>query len=84
MNSTARALLIWTLGIGASVGLLVLLAKLGSTSSTPKNVNIAIEAADHINGPTNANATLVEYGDFECPACGAYDPLVASGNPSFG
>src|SRR5215469_13179848 len=25
---------------------------------------------DHIQGPANAAMTLVEYGDYECPACG--------------
>lgn len=35
-----------------------------------------ISENDHSRGSTIAPATLVEYGDFQCPACGAYHPLV--------
>lgn len=36
----------------------------------------AITSADWTEGNPNAKVSLVEYGDFECPACGEYAPIV--------
>ena len=36
----------------------------------------AISASDHFLGNPGAKVTLVEYADFECPACAEYYPLV--------
>jgi protein-disulfide isomerase len=34
------------------------------------------EQRDHIQGSANAAVTLLQYGDFECPYCGAAYPIV--------
>lgn len=36
----------------------------------------AVNSHDHISGNTNAPLELVEYGDYECPYCGAAYPIV--------
>jgi protein-disulfide isomerase len=42
------------------------------------------EARDHIQGPANAPVTLVQYGDYECPYCGAAYPIVKEAQARMG
>lgn len=37
---------------------------------------VPVAAHDHLQGNAHAVVTLVEYGDFQCPACGMAYPLV--------
>jgi protein-disulfide isomerase len=43
-----------------------------------------IEGRDHIQGSERARVTLVEYGDYECPYCGAAYPIVKRIQESMG
>lgn len=45
---------------------------------TPTNtpVDLTTTQTDHITGNASASATLIEYSDFQCPACASYQPLV--------
>lgn len=35
-----------------------------------------ISSSDHVRGNANAPVSIIEYGDYECPACAEYQPVV--------
>jgi protein-disulfide isomerase len=45
---------------------------------------VPVNKRDHIQGPVNAPLTLVEYGDYECPACGMAYPVVKAVQETLG
>ncbi len=53
-----------------------------TSSATPGNPNFvattapAITSADWTTGDPHATVSFIEYGDYECPACGEYAPIV--------
>jgi protein-disulfide isomerase len=47
-------------------------------------LKIPVSAGDQIQGDPQAAITLVEYGDYECPHCGAAYPIVKRVQKHFG
>ena len=79
MRKLMKPLIVIALAVGVAAGAAVFLSR-GSkdqpaeNASTPGHVDI--KAGTHIRGPQNAQLTLVEFGDYECPSCGAWHPFV--------
>lgn len=47
-----------------------------SKNANEKN-NQGVTVVDHIKGNGEATVTLVEYSDFQCPACASFQPVLA-------
>jgi protein-disulfide isomerase len=61
----------------------------GTPQTTPvaqASVNPGIPGADppHTHGPANAPVQLEEFGDFECPPCGIFHPVLKQMEEEFG
>jgi protein-disulfide isomerase len=48
------------------------------------NLRPSVTAEDHIQGPEDAQVTLVEYGDYECPHCGRAYSIIKHAQKHFG
>ena len=53
-------------------------------SQKTNKLSAPVTAQDHCQGDANAAITLVEYGDFQCPTCGAAYPIVKQLQKHFG
>jgi protein-disulfide isomerase len=47
-----------------------------TSANSPVKLEYPVTSSDWTMGSSSAPVTLVEYGDFECPSCGAFYPVV--------
>lgn len=52
--------------------------------TSPNKLTIPVGSRDHIQGLIDAPISLLEYGDYECPACGQGYPVVKAVQQSLG
>ncbi len=48
------------------------------TGTASETANFTITPNDNVKGLANAKVTLVEFSDFQCPACKAYSPVLTA------
>lgn len=67
------------------VGLVGLFALTGGNKNSDTPVgDTGAQASNHVEGLPDSKVTLIEYGDFQCPACKSYYPLVKQLKTTYG
>jgi protein-disulfide isomerase len=81
----------WIIGIFVAVVVIgtiaaAILSKGNTTASTDFVATTvpALTAADWSRGNTTSAVSVIEYGDFQCPACGAYEPIMEQLTKDYG
>lgn len=75
-----KSTFIWVIAIVVIVGAIFFMTKLAKNNNGPATVITTTEeitTQDHVLGNPSAPIVLVEYSDFQCPACASYEPIIA-------
>ena len=75
MSKVTKTLVIVVVAIAVAGGAGLFLATRSSTQVTSEAA-VVPTGGGHFLGPQNAPVTLMEFGDYQCPSCGAYFPIV--------
>ncbi len=84
-SKRTKIIVIWVAVI-AAIGLAVwgLVIWGGNSTQNTNTASTKVESGDWVKGNPDANVVLIEYSDFQCPACGAYYPVVKQLSEAYG
>jgi protein-disulfide isomerase len=72
------------------LGLFAILKLTGGETAAPKSAKYAngnvleLKSEDHKAGAGNKKVSIIEYGDFQCPSCGRFYPLLEETRKEYG
>lgn len=72
----SRFWIILAIVVAILVGLFVATKPKDQTNDKFTGDAAQIQADDHVRNGKDHKVTLIEYGDFQCPACGSYYPIL--------
>ncbi len=79
-----KQIVTWSIVGLVVVGIVALIiASRGPAGSGSSSV-AAVTDQDHVQGPRTAKAVVIEYSDLQCPACGAYYPIMKGLQQKYG
>lgn len=73
-----QKIFLWSFGLLLLIGAFFLVRKSASVSPNLPDLNLTtVAVTDHVKGKESAKHLLIEYSDFQCPACAAYSSLLS-------
>ncbi|MBI5139984.1 MAG: thioredoxin domain-containing protein [Candidatus Vogelbacteria bacterium] len=76
-NNIFRNIAIWLIiALTIVIVVLILVGLSSGHIQVSGDLVVPVNSSDHIVGTSTPKLTIVEYGDYQCPACAAFDPVV--------